>query len=107
MTLPFGKYRGWQLRDLPEDYLCWLASIELRPVLREAVMMERARRAMSEVSVSFCLSSEQRKVASEIVEAGRRALARKHHPDAGGNVVVMRDVNSLADRLLEQIGGGR
>jgi hypothetical protein len=24
MILPFGKYKGRQIEDIPEDYLCWL-----------------------------------------------------------------------------------
>lgn len=26
LTLPFGKYEGWPLSELPVHYLCWLLS---------------------------------------------------------------------------------
>ena len=44
-TMPFGKYRGHQIADLPDDYLTWLQTIELHSWLREAVAKECDRRA--------------------------------------------------------------
>lgn len=43
--MPFGKYRGVDVEDLPDHYLAWLLSIELRPALRDAVRRERNRLA--------------------------------------------------------------
>ncbi len=31
MKVPFGRYRGTPLEDIPDDYLTWLLTIELRP----------------------------------------------------------------------------
>jgi uncharacterized protein (DUF3820 family) len=28
-TLPFGKYRGWPLQNVPLDYLAWLLTQKL------------------------------------------------------------------------------
>jgi len=51
-VLPFGKYRGVALRDVPLDYLCYAqkswSDVESR--LREALSREIDRRAMEEVS---------------------------------------------------------
>ena len=38
MTMPFGKFRGFDVEDLPDDYLSWLYSLPgLRNPLRRAV----------------------------------------------------------------------
>ncbi len=37
MRMPFGKYRGLDLEDLPDEYLEWLLSIDLREKLRSAL----------------------------------------------------------------------
>src|SRR5687768_17402034 len=48
-TMPFGKYKGWPLDQVPDDYLEWLQTIDLRPRLLQAVMQEAAyREAMQE-----------------------------------------------------------
>jgi hypothetical protein len=44
-----------------------------------------------------------RETALEIVEAGRRALARKHHPDTGGSNELMAKINSISDWLEEYL----
>jgi hypothetical protein len=35
----------------------------------------------------------------EIVKAGRRSLAMKHHPDHGGDPMMMKTINMAADFL--------
>ncbi len=39
------------------------------------------------------------------VRAARRALARRHHPDQGGDADRMREVNQAADAALRAIAG--
>lgn len=35
-TMPFGKYKGWSLKDLPPHYVLWMLDQEMcPPVLRE------------------------------------------------------------------------
>ncbi len=34
----------------------------------------------------------------ELIDAGRRALAKKYHPDAGGSEETMKAVNAVADK---------
>jgi uncharacterized protein (DUF3820 family) len=43
--VPFGKYRGTPLSDVPEDYLLWLGTRDdLRNPLLKNVLNEMARR---------------------------------------------------------------
>lgn len=37
----------------------------------------------------------------EIISAGYRALAQKHHPDHGGSTEAMQEINRAAERLRE------
>ncbi len=39
--------------------------------------------------------------AIEIINAGRQALAKRHHPDIGGDTDTMKTINAVADTLLE------
>ena len=45
MPMPFGKFKGQDLRVLPDDYLAWLVeNIALREPLFSAITEEIARR---------------------------------------------------------------
>jgi hypothetical protein len=118
--MPFGKHKGEALVDIPTPYLEWLlAECELRDWLLTAVVTELDRRERGEEPPP---RQEQRRsepvrpqrgevrldLVKEIVEAGRRALARKYHPDGNGSVgdsgERMAAVNATADWLLGQIG---
>jgi len=106
--MPFGRFRGALLQDLPQDYLEWLATVELRQPLRSAVKAERLRRAGTyhdEFSQEFeyRLTGADRKIARQIVENGRRALAKISHPDLGGDHAVMQRINVVADAMLENL----
>jgi len=45
-VMPFGKYKGKCLHELPEDYVEWLGTVELREPLKtlRAVEIERRKR---------------------------------------------------------------
>ena len=42
--------------------------------------------------------------AEDIINAGRQALAKRHHPDIGGDTAKMQEINIVADFLLEMVG---
>jgi hypothetical protein len=50
MTMSFGKHRGWDITELPDDYLFWLTTIELHGRLSEAVQREYERRRFADES---------------------------------------------------------
>lgn len=107
--MPFGKYKGRLLRDLPDWYLDWLCALDdLRNPLKDALEKESARRATEarqhdqriERLPDTCPDPQ---IADQIVNAGLRTLARRHHPDAGGDHSRMVMVNLCAEWLREQI----
>jgi hypothetical protein len=46
VRMSFGKYRGKPVAEIPESYLKWLASIELREPLKSAVAAALAWKAV-------------------------------------------------------------
>jgi uncharacterized protein (DUF3820 family) len=95
MKMRFGKFRGSRIEDLPDDYLEWLASIDLREPLKTTVEMELASRQEP--------SGRTMKMAAELVTAGYRVLALKHHPDHGGDTAMMQLVNRAAGWLRGRV----
>jgi len=100
VRMPFGKHKGRELRDLPNDYLAWLADRELREPLRSEVEAERARRCYTQETAE----QYDRAVAARIVATGYRQLSKQLHPDAGGSHADMLALNAarqyLEGRLL-------
>ena len=93
MKLEFGKYRGADLRDVPDGYLEWLISTrreELRLYEAEATRREEAQEADASV-------------AERLVGAGYRVMAQKLHPDAGGSTVEMQELNRARDALRDML----
>lgn len=45
MQMPFGKYKGALISEVPEDYLRWLVTCDLKPLLKSAVEKELIRRS--------------------------------------------------------------
>lgn len=113
--MPFGKHRGQDLRDLPEDYLAWLETRDLYEPLRSAVVREAETRR----DIDWWARTHGRALAAppspkglngvprEIVEAGIRAMILKHHPDRGGATETMKQVNLSAEWLRKVTGSAR
>jgi hypothetical protein len=105
MRLPFGKFRGMLLTDVPDDYLAWLHALpDLREPLRGAVHEEFWRRSRDRLRLRAAPAPD---TVDELVGAGLRSLARRHHPDVGGDAERMKDLNHAADWVRAQVRGGR
>lgn len=101
MKVPFGKFRGVELEFLPDDYLSWLASIELRPRLEAAVRAEIMDRGIGVEAPTTRLVVPD----AGIVQRIYRELAIEYHPDkARGNGDIMRGINIFRDRLRDACG---
>lgn len=97
--MPFGKFKGVEVADLPDDYLDWLVSIDLRDPLLSAVEAERKLRSSPPAP---SVAPEVHTAALEVISAGLRTLARAHHPDLGGETAVMQSIN-IAVGWLRQL----
>ena len=90
-TMPFGKYRGQPLSEIPADYLRWVEPKEfVRPQLREVIKKELAQRSSAPTRSSAVSLQElwtgsspcpDAAVAREIIEAGVRILSIRLRPD--------------------------
>lgn len=88
MRMPFGKYRGLLVNELPYGYLNWLIeNIDLREPLRSAVFWSLNQRKAE--SGSECLPGEA------TLKGVYRRLAQKWHPDHGGSTEAMQALNEF------------
>ncbi len=85
MKMPFGKFKGCEVRDLPDDYLGWLYEIVQPGILADCVYAEYQMRG-------FELLTEAPPRVKEIIDAGFRTLTLTHHPDIGGSGDAMREI---------------
>ena len=104
----FGRYKGTYVEDLPDDYLDWLATIDLRYPLRGAVTEERWRRQEGQKHASHSKPVVPTLVdpewAFEVIDAGRRALSLRYHPDlTNGDLYAIQSVNIAADWLRDHL----
>jgi hypothetical protein len=98
ISMPFGRYRGQPLEKLPEPYLQWLLTLDLREPLRRAVYAEHERRTFSQESHKIINPG----IIDELVGAGLRTLSKKYHPDCGGDHERMAAVNAAAAWVRQQ-----
>src|SRR5437899_3322785 len=107
-TLNFGKHKGRRLQDVDSDYLCWVLAnvknlsvgleVDIRAELR--AREERAYgRTYSQQPAMRVPAGVTLEAALSLIAAGKRSLARVHHPDAGGDTATMQSVNAVSDWL--------
>ena len=109
MNIPFGKYRGSKLTELPGHYIRWLLRQEwleepLAGALRDE--FERRQRRAEEICQQRLLTGEVQKVATEIVKVGYKQMAMKFHPDSGGShegFLTLGQAKTLLDAYLRGV----
>ena len=98
VRMTFGKYRGYEIDDLPDDYLIWLTTIELRHPLSYYVSAEIFRRRLEPNH-----REEPKAIDLDMVrvKAIYRSLARQYHPDHGGDNGVMAGINLFYEAIRQ------
>jgi hypothetical protein len=107
-SMPFGKYVGWRVNQVPTGYLCWMLDTcdNLRPWLREAarsVHFERAAAHADAPEHPRAVDTITRTQLKDTVQAWYRRLAFEYHPDRGNDENIMRGINIAHDRLKEAL----
>jgi hypothetical protein len=95
--MPFGKYRGQELAQVPDDYLLWLlAEGDPAPTLRLAAKRELDRRdATAGANGAGPATGSVRAVVREWFH--RQEL--RHHPDRGVSREAMAALNVAREEL--------
>ena len=126
MRMPFGRFKGWDIEDVDEDYLVWLLDhATLRPTLRRAIeeqlgILDLERRRERLARDCERLAAERQSLDAElnrmyatwhktaadlnegIIGTWYRRLAREFHPDLRcGSNAEMKAINRARDLLLE------
>ena len=91
MILQFGKYKGCDLQQVPNDYLHWILETQKKTVAEYEAEQTR-RQSLQEARLGW---------AERLVQAGFRTLAMQHHPDRGGSNESMRQVIAAQERLQD------
>lgn len=94
MRMPFGKYSGLDLAELPLSYLGWLLGLnDLREPLKSTAWAEYRRRI--DIQGGRSVST----IGADAIRAIYRQLAFKWHPDRGGTKEAMQAVNEFYEAL--------
>ena len=91
--LGFGKYADLELSLVPEEYLNWLIQ-NTRDRLKVYETELLRREMVKDASMSWV---------ERIVKTGFNELAKRHHPDRGGNGSDMVALNAAYERLKDAI----
>jgi len=121
-----GKYKGFFLADdnVDASYLRWVYwNCDLEEFKRDMLAEEldnrheplfdrynneqsrNAKQRASQPPILVPKPTIDALVFLEIVTAGRKSLAKKYHPDVGGDNEKMKEINQTAD-LLEEMARG-
>ena len=102
-TMPFGRYVGKSLDDIPTHYLTWAVRIAREP-LRTHINQELCRRDQDQTRTRAWQGlSCDRSVVLQIVRTGFRKLVMECHPDHGGNHASMVKLNAANSWLMKQL----
>jgi hypothetical protein len=103
--MPFGKYKGWPLWDVPGDYLLWVLRecARLRPGLRLDIQAE-LRSRVAAAGPETPPPGNTLALTSALIRTWHREMVLRYHPDRGGSHEAMQAINDAHDRLKELAG---
>ena len=100
--MPFGKHKGQTVESLPDDYLAWLLTRDLYEPLTSAVLGEAERRG-EEAARRESSGMPPKEILNELLTAGFHSLAKRYHPDTGGDEKIMQHVTAAVTWLRKHI----
>ena len=106
--IPFGKFKGTPIDQLPAGYLQWLYWQDfLNHDLSEAVCREIVNRWPEKFSLPARYQTRRQSKTSKdfklAVQSAFRELSFLHHPDRGGDVAAMRAVIEFKEKLMQAL----
>ena len=97
MIMPFGKYSGVRLEDIPEDYLWWVVdTVKNRPRLVKAIE--------AHLDGLYSQSKGDKGDVGDVVAEWYRRMAMRFHPDRGGSTAAMQAINEANEALKAMLG---
>jgi uncharacterized protein (DUF3820 family) len=83
MLMPFGKYKGRRLDEIPIDYLIWC--VNNIDSLDSALFMEMKNLIHARTAKQLPIAESVRSQMRDAVKQWYRRASLKHHPDHGGS----------------------
>jgi hypothetical protein len=100
VRIPWGKFRGRLLSDIPASYLAWLVEESNAEMwLKRAATEELADRLGLRQSPARPQPCFRCKLIAHSLNSIYREAALQAHPDRGGSHEAMKGVNEIRDRL--------
>ena len=93
MNLTFGKYKGWELSQVPDDYIEYMISSNEKSL---RMFKDEKERRITQAEAKMPMMER-------LIQAGYRQLATQNHPDKGGNTRTMQEINAAHERLKDII----
>lgn len=106
-VLSFGQYRGYEIRDVPEDYLVWWRASSQSNIDRVDAELDRRQKDCDykAAQASGC-PVEIAGFVAELINVGYKRSAQKYHPDVGGSDDDMKSLNKSVEWLRTALGIG-
>jgi len=95
MKMPFGKYKGEDIEDIPEEYLYWL--------LTEVELQEPLRTAVYRVYYGINPTEDLKEPIKQVIAFAYRKITKKWHPDVGVSNEAMQAINDFYGEIKEEI----
>lgn len=105
MQMPFGKYKGWSLEDVPDDYLVWVLdyATSAGPTLKAAIRQRLGLDPQPQPAPGASYASDSGLPTDRVrqsVQSWYRRMAMKYHPDRGGSDAQMQAIGEAYQELL-------
>jgi hypothetical protein len=93
VMLQYGKYKGWDIEEVPDDYVEYMITAKRKDL--EIWEGEWQRRELAREA--------QMPLIMKMAKTGYRAMALQCHPDRGGSEAQMKDLNAAWAQMEETL----